>query len=180
MQKVLLHVCCGPCATYPIEALRETHEVTLFFSNSNIAPKEEYLQRLASGCKLAQACGMPLMEDEYDHFAWLEAVSGLESEPEGGRRCELCFTFNLSRTARYAADHGFDCFSTTLMVSPRKNSALLFKVGAGLGAFLERDWKKNGGFQRTLELSRAYGLYRQDYCGCEFSLRDRPAKAPSV
>jgi len=169
--RLLVHVCCGPCATHAVEALGGEYDLTLFFSNSNIAPREEYRRRRDAARALAERCGVPLVEDEYDHAAWREAVRGREAEPEGGRRCEACFAFNLGRAAGYARRHGFELFTTTLTVSPHKSSAVVFHVGRTQGAFLEVDLKKKGGFQRSVELSKAYGLYRQHDCGCEFSRR---------
>ena len=166
---LLLHVCCGPCATHSVQALQREHHVTLFFSNSNIAPPAEYEKRLAAARRVAESCGTPLVEDAGDHAAWLECVRGLEQEPEKGRRCERCFEFNLSRAARYAAEHGFDRFTTTLTISPHKDAGQIFRIGAQLGPFLAVDLKKGGGFKRSADLSRDFGLYRQTYCGCEFS-----------
>ena len=167
--RLLLHVCCGPCATHAVDTLRGEHDLTLFFSNSNIAPRAEYARRRDAARELADRYHVPLVEDAYDHAAWREWVRGLEDEPEGGRRCEACFAFNLRRAAGYAREHGFALFTTTLTVSPHKSSATLFAVGRTLGPFLEIDLKKKGGFQRSVELSKAYGLYRQHDCGCEFS-----------
>ncbi len=169
MKRVLLHVCCAPCATHAIERLRAEHEVVLFFSNSNIHPPEEYERRLAAARSLAARLALPLVVDAYEHAAWRTAVAGLEAEPERGRRCEACFAFNLARAADYARLHGFDGFTTTLTISPHKSSATIFRVGASLGPFLAVDFKKADGFRRGLALSREYGLYRQAYCGCEFS-----------
>lgn len=169
MKRLLLHICCGPCATHSVELLSRDYAVTGFFSNSNIAPRSEYGQRLASAQLLAGSLGFPMIEDAYDHEAWLETVAGLENEPEGGARCERCFVFNLARAAQYATDHGFELFTTTLSISPHKDTPTLFRVGRELGPFLEIDLKQQDGFRRSIELSRELGLYRQDYCGCEFS-----------
>jgi len=114
-------------------------------------------------------CHVPLIEDGYEHGIWLEHVRGLENEPEGGKRCEKCFEFNLSRTARYAQVNGFDLFTTTLTISPHKNSRMILRVGERLGSFLAVDLKKKDGFKRSIQSSREYDLYRQIYCGCEFS-----------
>jgi len=167
--KLLLHVCCGPCATHAIESLQQTYRLTLFFSNSNIAPPEEYRRRLKAARLLAERRGLQIVEDTYDHRAWLTHVRGLATEPEGGRRCEKCFAFNLGRTARYARTHAFDLFTTTLTVSPHKDAQVIFRTGQQLGDFLCVDLKKGDGFKRSVELSRALGLYRQSSCGCEFS-----------
>jgi predicted adenine nucleotide alpha hydrolase (AANH) superfamily ATPase len=171
--RLLLHICCAPCATHAVRRLGEDYAVTGFFSNSNIAPREEYERRLDNARRLAALCGIPLLEDGYDHDAWRETVRGLEDEPERGRRCAACFRFNLARTAAYAAAHGFDRFTTTLTISPHKDSRAIFAIGRSLGPFLEVDLKKQDGFLKSRELSREYGLYRQDYCGCEFSARGR-------
>ncbi len=169
---VLLHICCGPCATHAVETLRAHHQVTMFFSNSNVAPKPEYELRLRHARKLVGIYCVPLMEDTYDHDAWLEQVRGHEHEPEGGTRCERCFLFNLGRAAKQAQNHGFDSFTTSLTVSPHKRSETIFSVGSKLGSFLPVDFKENNGFKHSVELSRQHGLYRQDFCGCEFSRRE--------
>ncbi len=172
---VLLHVCCAPCATAAVERLRQTSRVSLFFSNSNIWPEEEYRRRHAWVVELSGHLSAPLIEDVYDHAAWLDFVRGFEDEAERGRRCQHCFMFNLRRAAAYAVANGFDGFTTTLTISPHKDTSTIFAVGRQLGPFLELDFKKRDGFRRSLELARQLGLYRQDYCGCEFSLaaRDR-------
>jgi len=171
MKKVLLHVCCAPCSTHVVETLKKRFSVTMFFSNSNIFPKEEYELRLENVKRIAALYDLLLVEDSYDHNAWLQYVRGLESEPEGGSRCTKCFEFNLARTAQYAKINNFDCFTTTLTVSPHKNSRIIFAIGRSLGNFLEIDFKKRDGFKHSVELSKKYGLYRQNYCGCEFSLK---------
>ena len=168
-RRILLHTCCAPCATHCAQSLRPDWQVTLFFSNSNIAPRAEYDRRLAAARTLAQITACPLLEDVYDHEAWLNTIRGLEDEPERGRRCLACFAFTLNRTAAAARRNGFDTFSTTLTVSPHKRSPDIFTIGARIGNFLAVDFKKKNGFANSLALSREYGLYRQDSCGCEFS-----------
>jgi len=168
---LLLHVCCGPCATAAVERLGAEYDVTLFFANSNIWPREEYDLRLAQARKLAGICGLPLVEDAYDHPAWLACVAGMEAEPEGGKRCERCFAFNLRRAAQYAEETGLDFFTTTLTISPHKRSATIFAAGSRLDRFLAVDLKKGNGFKRSVALSAAHELYRQAFCGCEFSRR---------
>lgn len=168
--KVLLHTCCGPCASACVPRLREEgHDVTMFYSNSNIDTPEEFEKRLAAAAKLAEADGVELVADGYDHGSWLrEVAAGLENEPEKGARCGKCFCFNLARTARYAAGHGFDAFATSLTVSPHKVSARIFEA-SGDERFLKADFKKRDGFKASLRRSAELGLYRQSYCGCEFS-----------
>lgn len=167
--KLLVHVCCGPCATHCVLLLKDMYRVTLFFSNSNIAPRAEYERRLAAARSVAERCEVPLVEDAYDHAAWLTHIRGAEQEPEGGQRCEKCFAFNLGKAADYARRRGFDRFTTTLTVSPHKTSPVIFRIGAALGPFLCMDFKKGDGFKHSVDLSRAFGLYRQSTCGCEFS-----------
>lgn len=147
----------------------EGHDVTMFYSNSNIDTPEEFEKRFAAAKRLAEADGVELVEDGYNHEAWLrEVAAGLENEPEKGARCEKCFRFNLARTARYAAEHGFDAFATSLTVSPHKVSARIFEA-SGDERFLKADFKKRDGFKASLRRSAELGLYRQSYCGCEFS-----------
>ena len=171
--RILLHVCCGPCATASIERLIEDGwSVELFYSNSNISPREEYLKRLEGAAKTAEYFGVKLIEDEYDHAAWLAVVKGLEDEPERGARCAVCFSYSLSRAAEYAAAGEYAGFTTSLSISPYKNSAVLFQTGSAAGRFIEYNFKKRDGYKRSIELAKEIGLYRQEYCGCEFSYRD--------
>jgi predicted adenine nucleotide alpha hydrolase (AANH) superfamily ATPase len=147
----------------------EGHDVTMFYSNSNIDTPEEFEKRFAAAKRLAEADGVELVEDGYNHEAWLrEVAAGLENEPEKGARCEKCFRFNLARTARYAAEHGFDAFATSLTVSPHKISARIFEASDD-ERFLKADFKKREGFKISLKRSAELDLYRQSYCGCEFS-----------
>jgi len=173
--KVLLHTCCAPCTTYCIEALRNLgHEPTIFFSNSNIYPAEEYNKRLKEVVRLAGIAVVPMVVDEPDHEGWLKVVAaGMESEPERGPRCVLCFRYALERTYNKMKELELDAFTTTLTVSPHKSSELITSIGKEISesAYLDVNFKKQGGFQRSLELSEQLELYRQSYCGCEFSLR---------
>ena len=169
-QKVLLHTCCGPCASACVPRLRELgYDVALFFSNSNLGTGEEFERRRAAAEKLAAADGVELIVDAYDHEDWLGNVAkGLESEPEGGRRCELCFKYNLARTASCAREGNFDHFTTSLTVSPHKNSSKVFSANSD-DRFLKENFKKNDGFKKSVLRSAELDLYRQSYCGCEFS-----------
>ncbi|MGN0852364.1 MAG: epoxyqueuosine reductase QueH [Kiritimatiellia bacterium] len=186
---VLLHTCCGPCASACEPALRDLgNEVVLFFSNSNVDTAAEFEKRLEQVRRLAAADGVEVVVDAYDHADWLEKVaSGFEHEPEKGARCARCFRYNLARAAAYAAARGCDAFTTSLTVSPHKASRVVFAAGrdaawtvaaapcggsAAAGpAFLEVDFKKKDGFLRSLRRAKELGLYRQSYCGCEFSRR---------
>jgi predicted adenine nucleotide alpha hydrolase (AANH) superfamily ATPase len=143
---------------------------TLFFSNSNIFPQEEAELRYEALLVVAKAYSLPVIREEWDHDSWLEAVSGLEGEREGGKRCEACFAYNLREASLKAEELGFSHFCTTLTVSRFKNSKTIFRVGEQFPLFEELDFKKKGGFDRSLVLSRELGLYRQHYCGCEFSI----------
>lgn len=173
--RILLHTCCAPCATHCVPALRDLgHDVTLFFSNANIAPREEHARRLDSVRLLADRLEAPLLIDETDHADWLEqAAKGYEREKEKGPRCERCFRYSLCRTYRAMLSGGFDRFTTTLSVSPHKHTSTLHAVGRALDPerFLAADFKRNDGFKNSLRLSEQFGLYRQNYCGCEFSIR---------
>jgi len=154
--------------------LRELgHAVTLFFSNANIAPDAEYQQRLNAVHTLAERLALPLVIDATSHDDWLTRVAaGFEVEPERGARCGRCFRYSLSRTHQVVEEQGFDAFTTSLTVSPHKPSSLIFEIGHSLddSRFLVIDFKKHDGFRRSVQLAAEMGLYRQAYCGCEFSL----------
>ncbi|MBN1347851.1 epoxyqueuosine reductase QueH [candidate division KSB1 bacterium] len=176
--RLLLHVCCAPDATVVIERLRDEYDITLFFYNPNIHPAEEYYLRLRELQQLADKLNLPCQPADYDCEDWFNWIKGLESDPEGGRRCEVCFHKRLEKTAQIAASEGFDMFATVLTVSPHKNAQLINLIGSQLGIkyqvpFLEANFKKKDGFKRSLELCRQFGLYRQDYCGCIFSRNER-------
>lgn len=176
--KLLLHSCCGPCSSYVLEYLSKYFEISLLFFNPNISPKTEYFKRLETQRQLISSMKfsnkVSMIESKYNHNDFLSAVSGYENEPEGGSRCELCFKIRLREAARIAKEMNFDCFTTTLSVSPHKNAALLNDIGKKLSEefdikFLTADFKKREGYKRSIILSKEYGLYRQEYCGCEFS-----------
>ena len=170
--KILVHICCAPCATASVErVLLDGFEPVLFFCNSNIWPRDEYEKRLSAARVLAEKLEVVIEEDQYDHDAWLEKIQGLENEPEKGARCLKCFEFSLARTAELAARLGIPKFCTTLTVSPHKVSRLIFEIGAQFAGFEPIDFKKKDGFMRSLQLSKEMELYRQNYCGCEFSIR---------
>jgi len=174
---LVLHTCCAVCAAACAERLRaEGLEPVLFFSNSNIAPKEEYDLRLDAARQLAAARDLELVEDGYDHEAWLNTIKGYEAEPEKGKRCELCFDFSFTRTAAYVREHGHQGFTSTLTVSPHKVSRMVFAAGKKYPEFRDYDFKKQDGFRRSQILSRELGLYHQHYCGCEFSLKEAKHK----
>ena len=153
--------------------MKQEYDITLFFSNSNICPKEEYEKRREDARKISATYLTPIIEDQYNHAEWRGFIRGLEGAHEGGLRCLKCFVYSLGRTSDYAKKHGFDLWTTTLTISPHKNSEALLSIGKKLGGFLEIDFKKKHGFRHSAELSRKYGLYRQQYCGCIYSERDR-------
>ena len=171
-KKILLHVCCAPCATACVERLlADDLDVSLYFSNSNINSEMEFEKRLSYVEKIAGIFDVGLEIDPYRHDDWLEYVRGLENEAEKGLRCTKCFEWSLRRTARKAADVGIECFATSLTVSPHKNSGVIFEAGNQHPGFESWDFKKKNGFLRSRELSEKFDLYRQNYCGCEFSIR---------
>jgi epoxyqueuosine reductase len=149
------------------------HEVTLFFYNPNIHPDTERTARAEETKRLAAKWGLPVLIGDDEPEAWDRAVAGLETEPEGGHRCEVCFRLRLEKTFHLAAQGGFDRFTSTLSVSPHKNASLINRIGLEIGGsrYLEADFKKKDGFKKSCDLSRSEGLYRQDYCGCRYSRR---------
>lgn len=172
MKRILLHVCCAPCASAAVRRLQdEGLEVVLFYSNSNIAPADEYLKRLEAVRRLSRLYDLELHVDAYQHADWLNTVRGLEVEPEKGRRCQKCFRFSLARACDKAAELGLEAFATSLTISPHKSSRVIFDLAGDLPGFVPYDFKKADGFRQSLILSRELGLYRQNYCGCEFSFR---------
>lgn len=184
--RLLLHSCCGPCSSAVLERLCPFFAVTVFYYNPNIQPREEYEKRLAEQARLLREMTpagqrVDLLRGDWEEDRYLEAVRGLEGEKEGGKRCEQCFRLRLRVTADLADSLGFDFFTTTLTVSPHKNAAVVNREGA-LAAeghrarLLPADFKKRDGYLRSLQLSREYELYRQDYCGCVFSRESFTAK----
>ena len=174
--QLLLHSCCAPCSSYVIEYLSENFDLTLLYYNPNIFPVEEYTKRAAEQKRLIGLLdgNISVIEGEYDYSLFLHAVSGLESEREGGKRCEVCFELRLREAAAVAKARGIEYFTTTLSVSPHKDADALNAIGAQMAEeynvkYLYANFKKKNGYKRSIELSRELGLYRQSYCGCEFS-----------
>lgn len=176
--RLLLHACCAPCSSYTLEYLTAYFEITLLFYNPNISPESEYtyradeLARLVDGAPFAR--NVQLIVEEYAGESFSEMARGLEAEPEGGARCKKCYRLRLEETARFAAEQNFDYFCTTLSISPYKNAEALNEIGGELAKqygvrYLFSDFKKKGGYQRSIELSKEYRLYRQNYCGCIYS-----------
>ena len=176
--RLLLQSCCGPCSSYVLEALTPYFRVTVLYYNPNIQPRAEYDLRLENQRKIIAALPTPtevdILECDYDGEKYDAAVKGLESEPEGGARCTVCFRLRLEETAKRASELGYDWFCTTLTVSPHKDAERLNQIGRALGErygvpFLPSDFKKREGYKRSIQLSKEYELYRQDYCGCLYS-----------
>lgn len=176
-KKLLLHICCAPDATIPWpEYITEGFETTGYFYGSNIHPEEEYERRLEALKTLKASVGASVVLSEYSPSEWFSRAEKFAAEPEGGKRCEVCFRAQLEAAAEYAAKNGYDAVSTTLTISPHKNVALINKIGAETAEkygveWIERVWRKNNGFKRSVDESRRLGLYRQNYCGCVYSLR---------
>lgn len=179
-KRLLLHSCCAPCSSYVMEYLSNYFEITVFYYNPNISPEEEYRFRVEEEKRLIAS--MPFvypvhfLEEVYEPERFLETVAGYENDREGGERCFRCYKMRLQKTAIAALEGGFDYFTTTLSISPLKNAEKLNQIGAELSfaygvSYLFSDFKKKNGYQRSIELSREYGLYRQNYCGCMFSKR---------
>ena len=179
---LLLHSCCAPCSSYCLEYLSRYFKITVLYYNPNLFPAGEYERRVSEQKKLVSALPakypVTLVEMKGEPEEFYSAVKGLEHIREGGERCFACFKLRLERAARYAKENSFDFFTTTLTISPLKNAQKLNEIGEAAGVkfgvrHLPSDFKKKDGYKRSVELSKVYGLYRQDYCGCVFSKRER-------
>ena len=179
--RLLLHACCAPCSSYVLEYLSQYFFITLLFYNPNISPQTEYEKRYAELLRLVKEqphrFPVSVVPCGYDPESFFSAVHGLESLPEGGARCAVCYRMRLEAAARAAKDGGFDYFTTTLSISPLKDAEKLNAIGAELSGeygvpYLYSDFKKKEGYKRSVALSREYGLYRQNYCGCIFSKQE--------
>lgn len=180
--KLLLHSCCAPCSSYVLEYLSDYFEITVFYYNPNIFPESEYTKRILEQQMLIQDMKfrhpVSFLAGSYDRNRFYEIARGLEQEKEGGERCFKCYEIRLEEAAKIAKEIEYDYFTTTLSISPMKNAEKLNEIGTKIAKqygveYLQSDFKKKNGYKRSIELSKEYGLYRQDYCGCEFSFRDR-------
>ena len=185
---LLLHACCAPCSSYCIELLAEIFDITIYFYNPNIDMEEEYRKRYGELCRLVKeapfAAGTKAVEGEYEPELFFEMAKGREDLPEKGERCYDCYKLRIEKSARYAAENGFDYFSTTLSISPYKISRWINEIGIDLESllkeeysdrspvFLYSDFKKKNGYKRSIELSEEFNIYRQNYCGCRFSKKE--------
>lgn len=176
--RLLLHSCCAPCSSYCIEYLSQYFEITVFYFNPNISMEEEYRKRVAEQQRFIREFPakhkVDFIEGDYEPKDFFAAVKGYEKCPEGGERCFICYRLRLEETAKLAKSSGYDYFTTTLTISPLKNSAKLNEIGWELGEkynipYLLSDFKKREGYKRSIELSKEYSLYRQNYCGCVYS-----------
>ena len=180
--KILLHSCCAPCSSYVITFLSNYLDITILYYNPNIAPKEEYEKRKQEQIRLIKTLKtknkLDYLDCDYDNNIYNELVKGFETYPEGGNRCYICFNLRLNKTAKLAKQHNYDYFGSTLTVSPHKNSKIINEIGEKISQkyqikWLYSDFKKNEGFKQSIELSKKYELYRQDYCGCIYSKQAR-------
>ena len=179
--RLLLHSCCAPCSSYVLEYLSSCFDITVFYYNPNIFPESEYTKRILEQQTLIgemkRKYPVSFIAGRYDKERFYEMAEGMEHLKEGGERCLKCYELRLREAAETAKEGGFEYFTTTLSISPLKNADRLNEIGVRLSEeygvkYLQSDFKKKNGYKRSIELSREFGLYRQDYCGCEYSLRD--------
>ena len=180
LPKLLIHSCCAPCSSYVLEYLSNYFAITIFSYNPNIYPEDEYRRRVKEQEDLIRAMNLKnsvlFVEGDYEPRKYYDLVKGHEKDPEGGDRCFICYGMRLKEAAKAAKEGGYEYFTTTLTISPHKNAAKLNEIGEEVAAlygvsFLPSDFKKRNGYKRSIELSKEYGLYRQDYCGCVYSIR---------
>jgi predicted adenine nucleotide alpha hydrolase (AANH) superfamily ATPase len=172
--KIVLHICCGVCAAGAASVLlSETHQVIGYFYNPNIYPLAEYQRRLDAAQRAAKQLGFPIEEGPYDQDAWLGATESYKSEPEGGQRCLLCYRIRLKNTHDFMLEQNADALATTLTVGPRKSALIVNRIGHEISGdkFLPRDFKKKDGFKKAIALAKQWQLYRQNYCGCIYSMK---------
>ena len=183
---LLLHSCCAPCSSYVLEYLSQYFSITLFYYNPNIYPPTEYEHRVEEQQRLIRSLPavhpISFCPGPYDSDRFYKLTRGMENVPEGGERCFACYKLRMEAAAKYAAEHHFDFFTTTLSISPLKNAQKLNEIGEALAEeygvpHLPSDFKKQEGYKRSIQLSADYNLYRQDFCGCVFSKKEREAKA---
>ena len=183
--RLLLHCCCAPCSSATLERLQEKFDIDIFYYNPNIEPYEEFVKRAGEEQRFIREFrpdgGVGVIVAEYDHEAFERIARGREDMPERSERCYLCYETRIRRTAEYAREHGYDCFTTSLSISPYKSSRWINEIGVRLEeeigvTFVWSDFKKKDGYRRSIELSREYDLYRQDWCGCVYSRAERERK----
>lgn len=176
-KSILLHSCCGPCSSYVIQYLSNWFDITVIYYNPNISPDREYFKRKEEQIRLINDLGKcKFLDCDYENEVFERAIRGVEDEPEGGKRCSRCFRIRLEKCAKVAREMGFDFFCSTLTVSPHKNAEVINMIGHSVGEmygvkWLYSDFKKDNGYKESIELSKKYNLYRQNYCGCKYSER---------
>ncbi len=180
--RLLLHSCCGPCNTYPMEYLSEFFDLTLYFNNHNIYPKSEYIRRFeelikyVEWFKMENDVSIDVIQPAYENDHYTTLLKHKASESEGGERCRMCFALRMKEAMQYASDHGYDYMTTVMTISRHKNSVVLNEIGHRLTKsypnvqYLYSNFKKNDGYNKSIQISRKHGMYRQTYCGCQFSL----------
>ena len=181
-KKILLHSCCAPCSSHVITYLTKYFDITILYYNPNISPKEEYEKRKSEQIRLIKSIDkvnkIDIIDCDYDNDLYEKSIKGYENCPERGSRCTICFNLRLKKTAEMAKLLNYDYFGTTLTVSPYKNAKLINEIGKKYEEeygvkWLYSDFKKEDGYKKSIELSKKYGLYRQDYCGCKYSVREK-------
>ncbi len=183
-EKLLLHACCAPCSSHCLELLSKDFDIDILYYNPNITAPEEYKKRVDELFRFVSeapfAMGVTVIPGRYDPAEFYEIAAGLEDAPERGPRCYKCYELRMRETALYAKNNNYDIFTTTLSISPHKNAAWINEIGQRLSeecgvSYLYSDFKKKDGYKRSIELSKEYNLYRQNFCGCEYSRQDNPA-----
>jgi len=176
MNKCLLHVCCAPCSIAVIDELKDLYDLTVYFYNPNIFPEEEYLKRKAEVIKICEEWKVPMVDADYETQKWEEHTKGLETEPEGGKRCLNCFVMRLNKAGEYAKQNNFDIFATTLTSGRNKKADIIHPLGKQVSdklglKFLDIDWKTDGRQEKSNKLCTEKNIYRQKYCGCKYSVK---------
>jgi epoxyqueuosine reductase len=175
--KLLFHVCCAPCSGLLSRQLRQDFDVIVYYDNSNIWPEEEFSKRAIEAEKFFQSEGVEFIPVKWNHDDWQKLTSGLEQEPEKGQRCKLCYHYRLKNTVEYAAQNGFEYFTTSLSISPHKDQRAIINFGQALAKqynleFLSQDFRAEDGFKKSVDFGKDQNFYRQKYCGCEYSLKN--------
>lgn len=175
--KLLFHVCCAPCSGLLSRQLRQDFDVTVYYDNSNIWPQEEFDKRAVEAERFFASEGVEFVLTQWNHDDWQKLATGLENEPEKGRRCQLCYHYRLKNTAEYAATHGFEYFTTSLSISPHKDQQAIISLGQALAQqhglkFLSQDFRLDDGFKKSVDFGKERNFYRQKYCGCEYSQKN--------
>lgn len=175
-EEILVHACCATCAGYVLQSLAPDYTPVIYFYNPNIHPQQEYIKRKDELKRYAHGQNIRFIEESYNPPEWFECIKGLENEPEKGLRCNQCFFLRLDKAASYAAENNIKAFTTTLTISPHKNSKTILEIGDKIARsknlfFLAKDFKKKEGYKKTMEIAKNESFYRQNYCGCIYSLR---------